>query len=165
MAASLIVGLLATRALFAGGVLLHDHSDHGLHSHAVTFDELGEADLHAAWHHHDDRHQRDDRGEDHDNGDGDGRDDERRDSDDGGLADSLLIFVNDAAMTFVGHASSAAAIASIRHLSSTATPRSIVANSSTDPRRSSAAAWPSARPVRSGSALDTILQSSTALLL
>ena len=44
VAATLVLALLA-RVPFADGLLLHDHSDHGVHSHAVALNDLREGDL------------------------------------------------------------------------------------------------------------------------
>ncbi len=152
VAAPLILALLA-RVPFADGLLLHDHSDHGVHSHTVTLDDLREGDLRAAWHrYHDDIHDED-------------RNDRNNDSDDGEFADLWFIFVSDPAITTGIHCSSSAVIASIQHLSSEVLPRSMLPSDPTDASRFSAASWPSAHPLRPASALDALLQSSHALLL
>ena len=152
VAASLILALLA-RVPFADGLLLHDHGDHGVHSHTVTIDDLREGALRAAWHrHHDDIHD-------------DDRDDRNNDSDGGEYADLLFIFVNDPATATGIHCSSGAVIASIQHLSSKVLPRSMLPSDPTDTYRFSAAPWPSAHPLRPAFALDALLQSSHALLL
>ncbi len=149
VAAPLILALLA-RVPFADGLLLHDHRDHGVHSHTVTLDDLREGDLREAWHrYHDDIHD-------------DDRDDGNNDSNDGDYADSLLILVNAPADAMRIHCSSGAAI---RHLSSRVLPRSMLSSDPTNAYRFSAAPWPSARPLRPACALDALLQSSHALLL
>ncbi len=156
VAVPLILALLA-RVPFADGLLLHDHSDHGVHSHAVALDDLCEGDLREAWHrYHDDIHD-------------DDRDDRNNDSNGGESrragTDSLLILVNAPADAMRIHCSSGAAIASIRHLSSKVLPRSMLSSDPTNTYRFSAAPWPSARPLRPACALDALLQSSHALLL
>ncbi len=152
VAASLILALLA-RVPFADGLLLHDHGDHGVHAHAVMLDDLREGELCAAWHgYHDDIHD-------------DDRDDRNNDSDGGEYADSLLIFVNDPAIAAGIHCSSGAVIASIQHPSSKVLPRSMLPSDSTATARFSHTPWPSAHPLRPASALDSLLQSSHALLL
>ena len=148
VAAPLILALLA-RVPFADGLLLHDHSDHGIHSHTVTLDDLREGDLRAAWYRHHDED----------------RNDRNNDSDDGEYADLLFIFVSDPAITTGIHCSSGAVIASIQHLSSKVLPRSMLPSDPTDTYRFSAAPWPSAHPLRPAFALDALLQSSHALLL
>lgn len=148
VAAPLILALLA-RVPFADGLLLHDHSDHGVHSHTVTLDDLREGDLRAAWHRHHDED----------------RDDRNNDSDGGEYADSLFIFVNDPAIATGIHCSSGAVIASIQHLSSKVLPRLMLSSDPTDTYRFSAAPWPWAHPLRPACALDALLQSSHALLL
>ena len=152
VAASLILALLA-RMPFADGLLLHDHSDHGVHSHTVTLDDLREGDLREAWHRHHD----------------DDRDDGTNESDGGESrragTDSLLIFVSDPANTTGIHRSSGAVIASIRTLSSSVLPRSMLSKDPTDSPRFLTAPWPSAHPLRPAFALDALLQSSHALLL
>ena len=152
VAAPLILSLLA-RVTFADGLLLHDHSDHGIHAHTVTLDDVREGDLRAAWHrYHDDIHD-------------DERDDRHNDSDGGEYADSLLIFVDDPAAAMGIHGSSGAVIASIQHPSSKALPRSMLPSDSTDASRFLTAPWPSAHPLRPVCALAALLQSSHALLL
>lgn len=152
VASSLIFALLA-RVAFADGLLLHDHSDHGIHSHTVTLDDLHEGDLCAAWHrYHDDIHDNE-------------RDDRNNDSDGGEDADSLFLFVNDPAIAASSHCSSGAVIASLQHVSSRVLPRSMLPSDPTDTCRFSAARWPSAHPLRPASALDALLQGSHALLL
>ncbi len=152
VAAPLILALLA-RVAFANGLLSHDHSDHGVHSHAVTLDDLREGDLRASWHrYHDDIHD-------------DDRDDTNNDSDDGAYADPLFIFVNDPATALGIHYSSGVVTASIQHASSNVFPRSMQMSDPTDTYRFSAAPWPSAHALRPGCALDALLQSSHALLL
>ena len=148
VASSLILVLLA-RLSFADGLLLHDHSDHGVHSHTVTLDDLREGELRAAWYHHHDED----------------RDDRNNDSEGGEDADPLFIFVNDPATAKGIHYSSGAAIASIQQLSSKVLPRSTLLSDPAATYRSSAAPWPSAHPLRPASALDALLQSSHALLL
>ncbi|MCH8967450.1 MAG: hypothetical protein IID43_07200 [Planctomycetes bacterium] len=148
----MILALLA-RVPFADGLLLHDHSDHGVHSHTVTLDDLREGDLRAVWHrHHDD--DRDDR-----NNDSDGGESRRAGT------DSLLIFVSDPANAAGIHGSSGTVIASIRPLSSSVLPRSMLPSDPTESSRFLTAPWPSARPLRPAFALDALLQSSHALLL
>ncbi len=144
VAAPLILALLV-RVPFADVLVLHDHGDHGVHSHTVTIDDLREGALRAAWHRH--------------------HDEESNDSDGGEYADSLFIFVNDPAIATGIHCSSAAEIATIQHLSSKVLPRSMLSSDPTDPYRFSAAPWPSAHPLRPAFALDALLQSSHALLL
>ncbi|MEE9293685.1 MAG: hypothetical protein V3W34_01805 [Phycisphaerae bacterium] len=148
MAAPLILALLA-RVPFADGLLLHDHSDHGVHSHTVTLDDLHEGDLRAAWHHHHDED----------------RDDRNNDTDGGEYAELLFIFVSDPANATGIHCSSGAVIASIQHPSSKILPRSMLSSDPTDASRFLAAPWPSAHPLRPACALDALLQSSHALLL
>ncbi len=152
VAASLILALLA-RVPFADGLLLHDHSDHGVHSHAVTLDNLREGDLRAAWHRY------------HDGIHDDDRDDRNDDSDGGEVADSVFIFVSDPASATGIHCSSGTAIASIQHLSSKVLPRSMLSSDPAGASRSLTAPWPSAYPLRPAYALDALLQSSQALLL
>ena len=149
VAAPLILALLA-RVPFADGLLLHDHSGHGVHSHTVTLDDLREGDLRAAWHRY--------HGED--------CDDKNNDSDGGEYADPLFIFVNDPANATSILCSSGAVIASIQHLSSKVLlPRSMRSSDPTEADRFSAAPCPPAHPLRPASALDALLQSSHALLL
>ena len=148
VAASLTLTLLA-KVPFANWLLLHDHSDHGVHSHSVTLDDLREGDLRAEWHRHHDED----------------RDDRNNDSDGGGYADSLFVFVNDPANPMGIHCSSGPGVASIQHLSPKVLPRSMLPSDRTDASRFSAAAWPSAHALRPGCALDALLQSSHALLL
>ena len=84
VASSLVLALLVRVAL-ADGLLLHDHSDHGVHAHAVTLDDFCEGDLRTTWHHaHDDMHD-------------DDRYDRNNDSDGGEHADSLFVFLNNPA--------------------------------------------------------------------
>ena len=152
VAAALILALLA-RVPFADGLLLHDHSDHGVHSHTVTLDDLHEGDLCASWHrYHDDSHD-DDR---HDRG---------NDSDGGEYAEPLLILVSASATALAIPRSFGAAIASIQHPSSNVLPRSMLPSDSVVPAKFSPAPWPSAHPLRPAFALDALLQSSHALLL
>jgi hypothetical protein len=148
VAAPLILALLA-RVAFANGLLSHDHSDHGVHSHAVTLDDLREGDLRASWHrYHDDE-----------------RDDRNNDSEGEEYADPLFIFVNDPATALGIHYSSGVVTASIQHASSNVFPRSMQMSDPTDTHRFSAAPWPSAHALRPACALDALLQSSHALLL
>ena len=156
MAALLILALLV-RVPFSDGLLLHDHSDHGIHSHTVTLDDLREGDLRAAWHRYHDNI--------HDDGHRDGNNDGSSDSDGGEYVDSLFIFVSDPAVATGIHCSSGTAIASIQHLSSKVLPRSMLPGDSTATARLSPTPWPSADPVRPACALDALLQSSHALLL
>ncbi len=152
VAAPLILALLA-RAPFADGLLLHDHRDHGVHSHRVMLDDLREGGLCAAWYrYHDDIH-------------ADGRDDRNNDTDADDYADSLFIFVNDPATTMGIHCSSGTMIASIQQPSSKVLSRSMLWSDPTDTCRFSPAPWPSAHPLRPACALDALLQSSHALLL
>lgn len=152
VAAALILALLARMPL-ADGLLLHDHSDHGVHSHTVTLDDLREGDLCASWHrYHDDKHD-------------DDRDDRNNDSDGGEYAEPLLIFVSDPAVAMGIHGSSGAVIASIQHPSSSVLPRSMLPSDSIASAKLSPAPWPSAHPLRPAFALDALLQSSHALLL
>ena len=152
VAAPLILALLA-RVPFADGLLLHDHNDHGVHTHPVTLDDLRDGDLCAAWHrNHDDSHH-------------DDRDDRNNDSDGGEYVDSLFIFVSVPATTLGIHRSSGAVIASIQHLSSKVLPRSMLSGDPPDTCGLSTAPWPSAHPLRPAFALDALLQSSHALLL
>ena len=139
-AAALLVLALLARAPFAHGLLLHDHGDDGVHSHAVTADDMREVDLHATWHRH--------------------HDDTSNDSDSAEYADSLFIFLNAPATAMSIHGSSGTVIASIRHLSSSVLPRSIPPGDPTD-----VAHLPSANPRRPACALDALLQTSRALLL
>ncbi len=152
VAAPLILALLA-RALFADGLLSHDHSDHGVHSHTVTLDDLHEGNLRASWHrYHDDIHD-------------DDRDDRNNDSDGEEYADPLFIFVNDPATALGMRYSSNVVTASIQHPSSSVFPRPMLMSDATDTYRFSTDPWPSAHPLRAASALDALLQSSHALLL
>ncbi|MCH7719477.1 MAG: hypothetical protein IH988_00605 [Planctomycetes bacterium] len=128
---------------------MHDHSDHGIHSHTVMLDDLREGDLRAAWY---GQHDED-------------RNDRNHDSDDGEYSDPLFILVSDPANVMGIHCSSGAVIASIQHPSSKVLPRSMLPSDPTDTYRFSAASWPSAHPLRPASALDALLQSSQALLL
>ena len=148
MAASLILALLA-RVLFANGLLLHDHSDHGVHSHSVTLDDVREGDLRGAWHRHHDEN----------------RDDSNNDSDGDESGDSLFVFVNDPTNPMGIHCSSSSGVASIQHLSPKVLPRSMLPSDRTDASRFSAAARASAPALRPDCALDALLQSSHALLL
>ncbi len=148
----MIFALLA-RVLFADGLLSHDHSDHGVHSHTVTLDDLREGNLRASWHrYHDDIHD-------------DDRDDRSNDSDGGEYADPLFIFVNGPATAMGIHYSSGVVTASIQHLSSKAFPRSMLLSEPTDTYLLSAAPRPSAHALRPASVLDALLQSNHALLL
>ena len=152
VAAPLILSLLV-RVMFADGLLLHDHSDHGIHTHAVGIDDVREGDLHVAWHrYHDDIHD-------------DDRDDRHNDSGGSEYADSLLIFVSDPATATGLHCSSGAVIASVQPPSSKALPQSMLPSDSTDASRFLTASWPSAHPLRPVCALAALLQSSHALLL
>lgn len=152
VAASLILALLA-RMPFADGLLLHDHSDHGVHAHTVTLDDLREGDLCESWHsYHDDSHH-------------DGRDDQSDDSDGSEYVDSLYIFVSDPSTALGIHCQSGAVIASIQHPSSAVLARSMLPSDSAAIAGFSHTSWPSAHPLRPASALDALLQSSHALLL
>ncbi len=152
VAAPLILALLA-RVAFANGLVSHDHSDHGVHSHAVTLDDLREGDLRASWYrYHDDIHD-------------DDRDDRNTESDRGEYAEPLFIFVNDPATALGIRYSSGVVTASMQHPSSNVFPRSMLLSDPTDTCRFSAAPWPSAHPLRPACALDALLQSSHALLL
>ena len=152
MATALVLALLA-RVPFPDGLLLHDHSDRGVHSHTVMLDDLREGDLCASWHHyHDDSHQ-------------DDRDDRNNDSDGGECTGLLLIFANAPATARGIRCSSDAMIASIQHLCSKVLPRSILPSDPTDTFRLFAAASPWGHPLRPVSAIDALLQSSHALLL
>ena len=156
VASSLVLALLVRVAL-ADGLLLHDHSDHGVHAHAVTLDDLCEGDLRPTWHHaHDDMHD-------------DDRDDRNNDSDGGESrragTDSLVVFLNSPANASSIHCWSGAVIASIHQLSSTVLPRSVPSSHTPDASRFLTAPMPSAHPLRPASALDALLQSSHALLL
>lgn len=152
MAASLILALLA-RVPFADGLLLHDHSDHGIHSHTVTLDDMREGDLCASWHrYHDDSHNND-------------RDDRSDDSDGGEYVDSVFIFVSLPSTALSIQCSSGTVIASIQHPSASVLPRSMLPSDSAATSRWLNTSWPSARPLRPASALDALLQSSRALLL
>ncbi len=105
VAAPLILALLA-RVPFADGLLLHDHSDHGVHSHTVTLDDLHEGDLRVAWHgRHDDLHD-------------DDREDRNNDSDGGEYLEPLLIFVSASATVLAMPRSSGAATTTNHHLTS-----------------------------------------------
>ena len=148
VAASLVLALLA-RVPFADGLLLHDHSDHGIHSHTVTLDDLHDHNLHEAWHHHHDEEP----------------DDGNSDSDGGEYTDPLFILVNDPVPAADMHRSSGAAIASIQRLSSKILPRSMLPDDPTDIHRLWASARLSPHPPRPAFALDALLQSSRALLL
>ena len=44
VAIPLVLALLA-RVPFADGLLLHDHSDHGVHAHTVALDDMRDGDL------------------------------------------------------------------------------------------------------------------------
>ncbi len=152
VAAALILAVLG-RVPFVGGLLLHDHSDHGVHSHAVTPDDLRDGDLCAAWYRdHGDSHD-----DDHDDRDNDPAGDE--------YADPLFLFVSAPVAVMGIRCSSGAVIASIQHPSSKAWPRSMLLSDSADAYRFSATPWPLAHPLRPDSALDALLQSSRALLL
>jgi hypothetical protein len=152
VAASLILALQA-RVPFVGGLLLHDHSDDGVHSHTVTLDDMRAGDLCASWHRfHDDSHN-------------DDRDNRSNDSDGSEYTDSLLIFVSTPATATGIHCSSGAMIASIQHLSSKVLPRSMLPSYSTSTSRFSRTPWPSTQPLRPFCALNALLQCSQALLL
>ncbi len=148
VAASLILALLA-RLPLPDGLLLHDHSDHGVHSHTVTLDDLREDNFLEAWHRHHDEN----------------REDRNNDSDGSEWADPLLIFVNDPAPARGIHGSSGTVIASIQHLPSKVMPRSMLPSDRPDASRFLVSTWPSAHPLRPAFALDALLQSSHALLL
>ena len=148
VAAPLILALLAG-APFADGLLLHDHSDHGVHSHRLMLDDLGQGGLGVTWdRYHDDIH-----------------DDGRHDTDGDDSFDSLFVLLIDSATGTGIHRATGAAIASAQHHSSNVIPRSMLHSDSRDPHRCSAAPWPSAHPLRPVSALDALLQGSHALLL
>ncbi len=148
----MILAVLA-RLPFADGLLLHDHSDHGIHSHTVTLDDLYGGDPCAAWHrYHDDIHD-----DDHDDG--------NNDSDDSERTDSLFIFVSEPVMATGSHGSTNAMIASIQRSFSKVLPRSMQPSDSAATARFSRTPWPSAHPLRPAFALDALLQSSHALLL
>ena len=66
LAIPLVLAVFA-RGPVADGLLLHDHSDRGIHSHTVTLDDLGEGAVRVAWHHHHD----DSPIDDHDDGNND----------------------------------------------------------------------------------------------
>lgn len=158
VAPALILAVLA-RLPIADGLLLHNHSDHGVHSHTVTLDDLRDGEQHASWHsHHDDT-------PDGDDNDRNNESKESKDSDSGEHTESLLIFVSDPAMALGIHCPSGAVIASMRHPSATVLPRSMLPSDSTGIARFLASTWPSAHPRRPASALDALLQSSRALLL
>jgi hypothetical protein len=152
MAVVLILATLA-RAPFAGGLVLHDHSDHGLHSHTVALDDLRDGELCTDWHHHHDGNH------DHDS------DDRKNDSDGDACADSLLVFVSIPANAVHSHFSSGAVFASILRSSSHASPRSMLPRDSTAIAKLSGDPWRSAHLLRPVCALDALLQSSHALLL
>jgi len=150
--AAMILAVLA-RVPFADGLLLHDHGDHGIHSHTVALDYLSGGDLCAEWHHyHDGIHDED-------------RDDRNNDSDGGEYTESMLILVGVPATAIGIRCSSSAVIASIQHPSSTVLPRSMLPSDSTATAGFSPAPWPSAHPLRPAFTLDALLQSSHALLL
>ena len=148
VSAPLMLALLA-RVAFANGLVSHDHSDHGVHSHAVTLDDLREGNLPASWHRYHD----------------DDRDDRNTELDGGEYAEPLFIFVNDPATALGIRYSSGVVTASIQHPSSNVFSRSMLLSAPTDTCRFSAAPWPSAHPLRPASALDALLQSSHSLLL
>lgn len=152
VAVPLILALLASMP-FSHGLLLHDHSDHGVHTHTVTIDDLNEGDSHASWHRHDyDIH------DDEDN-------DERHDSDDGERTDPLFIFMNAPALAASIHGSSGAVLASSQYRSSKVLPRSMVPSHLTATAQRSPTPRLSAHSLRPAFALDALLQSSLALLL
>lgn len=152
VAVPLVLAMLA-RVPFADGLLLHDHSDHGVHTHTVALDDLRDGDLCASWHrYHDDSHD-------------DDRDDRNNDSNGGEYADSPFIFVGVPATTLGIPCSSGAVIASIQHPSSKALPRSMLPSDSAATAGFSHAPLPSTHPLRPAFALDALLQSSHALLL
>jgi len=152
VATTLILALLA-RVPIADGLLLHDHSDHGVHAHTVTLDDMREGDLCASWYrYHDDSHD-------------DDRDDRNNDSDGCEYVDSQFIFVGVPATAMGIHSSSCAVIASIQHSSSNVLPRSMLPSDSAAKANLPPAPWPAAHPLRPAFALDALLQSSHALLL
>ena len=152
VAVAMILALPA-RMPFADGLLLHDHSDHGVHAHSVTLDDLREGDLCESWHrYHDDSHR-------------DDRDDQSDDLDGSEYVDSLFIFVSDPSTALGIHCQSGAVIASIQHPSSAVLARSMLPSDSAAIAGFSHTSWPSAHPLRPASALDALLQSSHALLL
>ena len=152
VASSLILALLV-RVPFADGLLLHDHNDQGIHSHAVALDDLRGGDLRAALHrYHDDIHNVD-------------HHIRNNDSDGGECTGLLLIFANAPATARGIRCTSDAEIASIQHLCSKVLPRSILPSDPTDTFRLFAAASPWGHPLRPVSAIDALLQSSHALLL
>ena len=150
VAVSLIFAQLA-RMPIADGLLLHDHSDRGIHSHAVTLDDLREGELHASWRHHHD----------------DDRDDRNNDSDGDECADSLFIFVSEPAIVMGFHGSSGAVIASVQHPSLSILPRSMLPSDPGETSRFLASHRLSTQPLRlrPAGALDALLQGSHALLL
>ena len=149
VAASLVLTLLA-RAPFADGLLLHDHSDHGAHSHIVTLDDLREGDLRASWHRHHDE---------------DGQDNKNDGTDRGEQADAWFIIVSAPPIARGIHCSSSAVIATILQPSPRALPRLMLPSGPTDSYSFSSSTRPSAHALRPALALDALLQSSHALLL
>ncbi len=147
----LIVSVL-TRLPFAEGMLLHEHGDYGLHSHAVSLDDLREGDLCAAWHHHHD-------------GDHAPCNDNHSGSCDTEHSDSLLVIVNHPTIATGVHNATDTVIASTLRFSSRVWSRSMPQSDPPNTRRFLTAAWPSAHPQRPAFALDALLQSSHALLL
>jgi len=146
--ASLILAVLV-RVPSADGLLLHDHSDHGVHAHTVTLDDLRDFDPHGAWHRHHDEEP----------------DDRNNDSDVSECVDLLFIFINVPALATGVHCSSGAVVASIQQSSSKILPWSMLPS---DPKATaglSRTPRPSAPPLRPAFALDALLQSSHALLL
>ena len=152
VAAALILAVLA-RVPFADGLLLHDHNDHGVHSHTVTLDDLHNNDDSAAWHRHHDDIPVGDHGDRNNASDGDG------------YSDPLFVFVSDPAIATGIHRSSGAVIASIQNPSSRVLPRSMVPGYPPDASRFLTAPWPSAHLLRPACALVALLQTSHALLL
>ncbi len=147
-AASLIFALLA-RLPIAGGLLLHAHSDRGIHSHAVTPNDLREGELRTSWRHHHD----------------DDRDDHSNESDGDECVDSLFIFVSEPAIVMGFHFSSGGVIAAVQHPSLSILPRSMLPSDPVEGSRLLNAHRPLAQPLRPAGALDALLQGSHALLL
>lgn len=148
VAAPLILALLAG-APFANGLLLHDHSDHGVHSHRLMLSDLGQVGLGATWdRYHDDIH-----------------DDDRNDPESNDSFDSLFVLLIDSATGSGIYRSTGAVVSSVQRLSSRVVPQSMPHSDLRDPYRFSTSPCPSARPLHPVSALDALLQGSHALLL
>lgn len=144
---------------FADGVLLHEHNDQGIHSHAVTHDDLHVGDLSAAWrHHHDHSHD----GCPHDADNNHQHSDKNTDDENG---DSTFIFMNGLVNATRVRCSSGAVIASVQHAFSRELPRSILLRDMTASTRFIPGPWLSAQPLRPTCAVDALLQTSQALLL